>query len=257
MKPVLLWPRPVADIAAYLERKPDDFTVVDTNSYYDFRKLSALRSGTPIFDPYPKYGRHYRDFLNHLNASHCRHHVVGLVACQDVLRTLKDPSLSGATIEEVILALGYTGQGRPKRLQVVSPLTHFLSRLLGLFLALVSLAALANRQAMVEAADALLHNRPLSLIAGTIAVLAGLAMVLAHNVWSGGVLPAVVTIIGWVVLAAGLLLLALPAAATASLWQMLHVEDFFYAYLTVTLGLGLFLSYAGFASLPSFGRLKR
>jgi hypothetical protein len=257
MKPVLLWPKPVADIAKYLERKPDDFTVVDTNSYYDFRKLSALRSDTPIFDPYPKYGRHYRDFLNHVNASHCRHHVVGLAACQDVLRTLNDPSLSNATIEEIILAVGDTGQGRAKQLAFVPPLTRFLSRLLGLFLALVSLVALANRQTMLEAVDALLHNRPLSVIVGTITVLAGLAMVLAHNVWSSGVLPVVVTIIGWIVLAAGLSLLALPDSATSGLWQMLHVEDFFYAYLTATLALGLYLSYAGFSALPSPPRQKR
>ncbi len=30
MQPVLLWPRPHSAIAEYLERSPDDFTVVDS-----------------------------------------------------------------------------------------------------------------------------------------------------------------------------------------------------------------------------------
>jgi hypothetical protein len=251
MKPVLLWSKPLPDIAAHLEGGPEDFIVVDTNSYHDFQKLSKLRSDTPIFDPFPRSGQHYRDFLNHVNASHCRHHIVGLAACQEVLRTLKDPSLSGATIEEVLLALGYLGQGRPKPQQVISPLTIFLGRLIGLFLVLFSLAALMDRQTMVEAADTLLHNRALLLIAGMIAVLGGLAIVLTHNLWSGGALPVVITILGWIILARGLLLLFLPPSAMVNLWQMLHFEEFFYVYLIIVLGLGLYLTYAGFKSSPS------
>jgi hypothetical protein len=34
-------------------------------------------------------------------------------------------------------------------------------------------------------------------VMGLISLSAGLAIVLAHNIWSGGVLPVVVTICGW------------------------------------------------------------
>jgi hypothetical protein len=251
MKPVLFWPKPLPSIATHLGRGADDFTVINTDSYYDLQKLSKLRRDTPIFDPFPKSGQHYRDFLNHVTNSRCRHHIVGLAACQDVLRTLKDPSLSSATIEEILLALGHAGPGRAKAPPALLPLTIFLGRLIGLFLVLISLAMLADRQMMPETADSLFRNRPLLLLAGVMTLIAGLAIVLTHNVWSGGALPIVITILGWIILARGLLLIFLPPSAMVYLWQMLHFEEFFCAYLSVTLGLGLYLTYAGFQSSPS------
>lgn len=251
MKPLLFWPKPLPGIAGHLERSPEDFTIINTDSSYDLQKLYKLGRDTPIFDPFPKSGQHYRDFLNHVTASRCRYHIVGLAACQDVLRTLKDPSLSGATIEDILLALGYLGPGRTTPQQpVMSPLTIFLGRLMGLFLVLISAAMLFDRQMTLETADTFLHNRPLLLFAGTITLLGGLAIVLTHSVWSGGALPIVITILGWIILARGLLLLFLPPATMASLWQTLHVAEFFYGYLTITLGLGVYLTYAGFKSSP-------
>ena len=252
MKPLLFWPKPLPSIAVHLERDPEDFTVINTDSFYDLQKLYKVGRETPIFDPFPKSGQHYRDFLNHVTASRCRYHIVGLAACQDVLRTLKDPSLSGATIEDILLALGHLGPRRAKPQQTVMlPLTIVLGRLIGLFLVLISVAMLFDRQMMLETADTLLHNRPLLRFAGAITLIGGLAIVLTHSVWSGGALPMVITILGWIILARGLLLIFLPPATMANLWQTLHFEEFFYVYLTITLGLGLYLTYAGFKSSPS------
>src|SRR6266516_3422942 len=66
MKPVLLWPKPQSAISATLDRSPDDFTVVDTGSRYELRRLSKLRSDTPILDPFPGHGKHYREFHSHI-----------------------------------------------------------------------------------------------------------------------------------------------------------------------------------------------
>src|SRR6266704_147043 len=66
MKPVLLWPKPQSAISATLDRSPDDFTVVDTDSRYELRRLSELRSDTPILDPFPGHGKHYREFHSHI-----------------------------------------------------------------------------------------------------------------------------------------------------------------------------------------------
>jgi predicted PurR-regulated permease PerM len=86
MKPVLLWPKPQSAISATFERSPDDFTVVDTDSHYELRRLSELQSDTPILDPFPGHGRHYREFHNHIAASGCRYVISGLQQCRDVLR---------------------------------------------------------------------------------------------------------------------------------------------------------------------------
>jgi predicted PurR-regulated permease PerM len=86
MKPVLLWPKPQSAISATLDRSPDDFTVVDTDSRYELRRLSELRSDTPILDPFPGHGKHYREFHSHITASGCRYVISGLQPCRDVLR---------------------------------------------------------------------------------------------------------------------------------------------------------------------------
>jgi hypothetical protein len=80
--------------------------------------------------------------------------------------------------------------------------TNYLARLLGLFSILVGLAMIARRDEMIAAVDSLIHNPTLLLVIGLMALAIGLAMVLAHNVWSGGMLTVVVTIIGWLIPAA-------------------------------------------------------
>jgi hypothetical protein len=103
-KPILFWPKPRSDIALYLDREADDFLVVDTDDPYELQKLYKLRREIPIFDPYPGYGEHYRDFSDHVVASNCRYHIVGLNACQELLQAMKDPSLAHSSIEELLAA---------------------------------------------------------------------------------------------------------------------------------------------------------
>ncbi len=104
-KPILFWPKPRSDIALHLDRDGDDFLVADTNSVYELQKLYNIRRDTPIFDPFPEHGKHYRDFAEHVVACDCRYHIVGINACQDVLQALKDPSLAHSTIEEILAAI--------------------------------------------------------------------------------------------------------------------------------------------------------
>jgi hypothetical protein len=103
-KPILLWPRRRSDIALHLDRDADDFLVVDTNYPYELQKLYKLRRELPIFDPYPDYGEHYRDFSDHIVASNCRYHIFGLKACQELLQAMKDPSLARSSLEELLAA---------------------------------------------------------------------------------------------------------------------------------------------------------
>ncbi len=106
-KPVLLWPRPKSAIPGYFDRTADDFIVADTDYGEEISKLAKLRRDTPIFDPFPTYGQHYKVFADRIAAAGCPYHILGLEACRDVLRTLKDPSLARSTIDEILFALGY------------------------------------------------------------------------------------------------------------------------------------------------------
>jgi hypothetical protein len=78
-------------------------------------------------------------------------------------------------------------------------------------------------------------------------IVAGLAIIIAHNIWSGGVLAIVVTLMGWVVLIKGLLLLILPPdTATAFYMYTLHYREFYYLYTFIPLAIGMYLTYGGF-----------
>ena len=128
----------------------------------------------------------------------------------------------------------------------MSALTVFLARLLGLFTVLIVIALVFRGPAMVEAAVA---DQPVMLTYGMISLAMGLAMVLGHNVWSGGLLPVVVTLVGWLILAKGLLLLALAPDTLAHLYGRMHRGENLALYIP-SLVIGLYLTVAGFA-VPS------
>ena len=103
------------------------------------------------------------------------------------------------------------------------------------------------REAWVTAITALLHDPPLLLLLGMIVVAVGLALVLTHNIWSGGTLPVVVTVIGWLTLGKGLMFWCLPAAVAADLYlERLHYGQLYYLYCGFSLAIGLYLTLAGF-----------
>src|SRR5215469_17580381 len=95
--------------------------------------------------------------------------------------------------------------------------TVFLGRLLGLFTLITSFWLLTERQTTLTTIPALLGNRPVMVIFAVMALAAGLAVVLAHNIWSGGPLPILVTVIGWIMLIRGVLFLFLSPDTTLSI----------------------------------------
>jgi hypothetical protein len=125
--------------------------------------------------------------------------------------------------------------------------TLFLSRLIGLYCILVAVAMAANKQATIDAVMGIVHNAPVAFVAGLILVAAGLAMILSHNIWKGGALPVIVTLVGWLTLFKGALFLFLPppAGMGALLWGAAY-EQFFYADVALAFLLGAYLAYEGF-----------
>lgn len=127
-----------------------------------------------------------------------------------------------------------------------APRTIFLSRLIGLVCVLFPLAMITHPQASIDKITAVAHDPPAVLIMGIIGTTAGLALVLSHNLWSGGALTVVITVVGWVILIRGLLLLSLPPATFVTIYNSFHFERFFFGYLAVPFALGIYLTWAGF-----------
>lgn len=130
----------------------------------------------------------------------------------------------------------------------MKPLTVYLGRLLGLFTLITSFWLLTERQTTLSTIPALLGNRPAMVIFAIIALAGGLAIVLAHNIWSGGALPILVTLIGWLMLIRGLLFLFLPPEATLYILAAMQFERLFYIYLAIPFVLGIYLTYLAFTT---------
>ncbi len=81
---------------------------------------------------------------------------------------------------------------------------------------------------------------------GLFTLLVGIATVVTHNRWSGGALPVIVTLYGWIVLIKGLMFVWLHAAAEQTFYNALNFGQYFYFYFIVSLAIGAYLTYGGF-----------
>jgi vacuolar-type H+-ATPase subunit I/STV1 len=125
--------------------------------------------------------------------------------------------------------------------------TIYLSRLIGLYCILVDLSLVIHRQASVGSIVATFNNPAVMLTLGIATVAAGLALILAHNIWSGGAQTVVVTLVGWLALIKGLLFLALPAGVEGEIIvSWLRTPTCFYVCLAPSLLIGIYLTYGGF-----------
>jgi hypothetical protein len=131
-------------------------------------------------------------------------------------------------------------------MRAMLPLTLFLAKLIGLMFLVFSLLMAMNKRAMLTTINELLRSRGLMLIGGSFNLAAGLAIVLGHNVWSGGMLAVVVTLIGWLVTLRGFVWLFTPQEKLVQYYEALHFEQKYYVATAITGVLGLYLSIAGF-----------
>jgi hypothetical protein len=129
----------------------------------------------------------------------------------------------------------------------MSARTAFLSKLIGVYCILVGVVMGAQKQATLATVVALVHDSAALFVFGLILVAAGLAIILSHNIWRGGAVPVIVTLVGWLSLVKGLLFLVLPppAAVGIGLWGAAY-DQYFYVDVAASVIVGAYLTYAGF-----------
>lgn len=94
-------------------------------------------------------------------------------------------------------------------LETLIPLTLVLARAFGVVMIAVALAALLSPARMTAALAEFERSPGLTFISALFAVVLGLALVILHSVWAD--FPAaLVSLLGWVILVKGILLLAAP-----------------------------------------------
>jgi hypothetical protein len=128
------------------------------------------------------------------------------------------------------------------------PRTIYLSRLIGVFLLVLATAEASQGSVFAASMIALAGSPALLLLSGMLTLLAGLAIVLAHNVWRGGALAVVVTVFGWLLLIKGAALVVVPAGRWGDMVAASRFADLHAWYGIVPLLLGAYLAFAGFGA---------
>ncbi len=133
----------------------------------------------------------------------------------------------------------------------MSRLTIFLARSLGVFMLLLVGCLLMRGGSSIQAS---VSDGPVLLSYAIISLAVGVAMLIGHSVWTGGALPIVVTLVGWLILGKGILLLLLPSASLSAMMDQMHYAEYYWRYLTPAFILGLYLTWAGFTAKADSSR---
>ena len=126
-------------------------------------------------------------------------------------------------------------------------LSYFLAQLIGLVLALFAVAGLIRPKLISTALRDFDHESFSTMTIGLIGMAAGLALVLAHNVWDG-TWRVWITLFGWAALLKGFAYLVAPKWLLGVSRSLLKSESLTRTFLVLVLILGAYLTYVGFWS---------
>lgn len=131
-------------------------------------------------------------------------------------------------------------------------LSIYLAQVLGLYLFIVSFGMLFNKKKLQPIVLDLLKNPPLLFVTGFLALIIGLLLVTSHNVWVMD-WPVIITIIGWLSLAKGIIRFAFPHLAVKTSQKWIQNETFYYTTFIIMLLIGLELIYCGYEQITFIG----
>ncbi len=123
--------------------------------------------------------------------------------------------------------------------------SKFLSKVLGIYLIIVSLAMFVNLEQLTLYVQDLLKNAPLMLVIGFWTLILGLLMVVSHNVWQWN-WRLLITIISWIVLLKGASMVFYPHYVDKATFLFMQNESIAYSAAGFELVLGIILTYLGF-----------
>jgi len=124
-------------------------------------------------------------------------------------------------------------------------LVNYLAEIFGILLVVLPLAMLINQKYLKTLLQAVKDDKT-SFCLGITALVIGLSMVLAYNVWEKS-WQVVITIIGWLILLKGLALLFLPEFVRKWVSKVENASFVPYA-LIIAVFIGLIITYLGFTA---------
>lgn len=130
-------------------------------------------------------------------------------------------------------------------------LTLLLAKVFGLALTAIGIALIVYRDHYAQITRDFLQQRLLRTVISFSEMVAGLFIVIGHNVWTP-VPAAVITFLGWMFLLEGASYLLLPEKWTARFINAVNRPHFFVASGIIGIVLGIYLADYGFALWPKF-----
>lgn len=127
------------------------------------------------------------------------------------------------------------------------PTSIFIAKLLGPIYVLVGIALLTKAQMFRTILQEFVRSQVLLYLAGFLGLLAGLALVLTHNVWMLH-WPLIITLIGWASVVRAVVTIFQPQQIVLLASKILEHRAIFYGAGAANLLIGLVLSYFGYAA---------
>jgi hypothetical protein len=128
----------------------------------------------------------------------------------------------------------------------MSPLTVYLGKFIGLACLLTCIILVVRPRTSLAAISSMMESPGLLLVTGIFTMAGGAALVVGHNVWSGGALPVAVTLLGWLMLIKGVVLMATPPQALAAFYRALNYPAWFRGYMAAALVFSAWLTLTAF-----------
>ena len=113
--------------------------------------------------------------------------------------------------------------------------SKFLSKVLGLYLLIASIAMLSNMAQFTGYVNLLVNNTPLMFVMGFITLIIGILLVVSHNIWEWG-WRVIITIIAWIFLLKGISILFFPQFIDQL--SLLFVQNAAFSYISGCIDLG-------------------
>ncbi len=127
-------------------------------------------------------------------------------------------------------------------------LTLFLAKILGIFMIMGALALAVNKYRWENLVGEIEDNHLSMLLAGTIALLVGLIIVLMHNVWRAD-WSIIITVFGWLGVLKGIMIFLLPSWGVGVLKKFMSLNLLHFSAL-IWFVVGVILTLGGFGFIP-------
>lgn len=127
----------------------------------------------------------------------------------------------------------------------MDPLTILLAKVLGVYLVVIGIALFARRKYFLAVFAGFVENRLLRMVVAIAELVAGLFLVLTHQIWSSW--PAgIITFFGWAMVVEGVAYLFVPDRWINKMFRLFNTKVWYFVGGILAVVIGLYLISVGF-----------